>query len=31
MERAVLNQLVDYFKARLDAYPTTLQEDENLV
>ncbi|KMZ57984.1 hypothetical protein ZOSMA_7G00130 [Zostera marina] len=31
MERAVLNQLVDYFKARLDAYPTTLQEDENLM
>ncbi|KDP46324.1 hypothetical protein JCGZ_10164 [Jatropha curcas] len=28
MERAVLDQLVDYFKRRLDGYPTSLSEDE---
>jgi hypothetical protein len=31
MERAVLDQLVDYFMARLAAYPNTLDEDESLV
>jgi hypothetical protein len=31
MERAVLDQLVDYFMARLAAYPTTLDEDESWV
>lgn len=31
MERAVVEQLVDYFMARLAAYPTTLDEDESLV
>ncbi|XP_068657100.1 uncharacterized protein [Aristolochia californica] len=30
MERAVLDQLYDYFKARLARYPTTLSEDEAL-
>ncbi|CAN4081758.1 unnamed protein product [Withania somnifera] len=30
MERAVLDQLSDYFKARLACYPTTLSEDEAL-
>ncbi|KAL0014503.1 hypothetical protein SO802_001572 [Lithocarpus litseifolius] len=29
MERAVLDQLTDYFKKRLAAYPTTLGEDES--
>ncbi|KAF5746944.1 hypothetical protein HS088_TW06G01120 [Tripterygium wilfordii] len=31
MERAVLDQLVDYFKKRLARYPTTLTEDEILL
>ncbi|KAK6913000.1 Rubisco LSMT, substrate-binding domain [Dillenia turbinata] len=31
MERAVLDQLVDYFKTRLAGYPTTLREDECLL
>lgn len=31
MERAVLDQLLDYFTTRLAAYPTTLGEDESLV
>lgn len=31
MEQAVLDQLADYFKKRLAAYPTTLGEDESLV
>ncbi|XP_010250814.1 PREDICTED: histone-lysine N-methyltransferase setd3 isoform X2 [Nelumbo nucifera] len=31
VERAVLNQLSDYFTARLDGYPTTLHEDEALL
>lgn len=31
MERAVLDQLSDYFKARLACYPTTLSEDETLL
>ena len=31
MERAVLDQLVDYFERRLAGYPTTLSEDESLV
>lgn len=31
MERAVLDQLLNYFGARLAAYPTTLQEDEALL
>lgn len=31
MERAVLDQLVDYFMARLAAYPNTLDEDESLL
>jgi hypothetical protein len=31
MERAVLDQLLDYFMARRAAYPTTLDEDESLV
>lgn len=31
MERAVLDQLVDYFITRLAAYPTSLDEDESLV
>ena len=31
MERAVLDQLVGYFMARLAAYPTTLDKDESLV
>lgn len=31
MERAVLDQLSDYFKARLACYPTTLSEDEALL
>ncbi|KAK7855652.1 uncharacterized protein LOC111992538 [Quercus suber] len=31
MERAVLDQLADYFKKRLAAYPTTLGEDESLL
>ncbi|OVA15388.1 Rubisco LS methyltransferase [Macleaya cordata] len=31
MERAVLDQLSDYFKGRLAAYPTTLHEDETLL
>jgi hypothetical protein len=31
MERAVLDQLADYFKRRLAAYPTTLGEDESSV
>lgn len=31
MERAVLNQLADYFETRLAGYPTTLSEDEELV
>ncbi|CAN4080431.1 unnamed protein product [Withania somnifera] len=30
MERAVLDQLSDYFKARLACYPTSLSEDEAL-
>ncbi|KAG9446661.1 hypothetical protein H6P81_012789 [Aristolochia fimbriata] len=31
MERAVLDQLYDYFKTRLARYPTTLSEDEALL
>lgn len=31
MERAVLDQLADYFNSRLARYPTTLAEDETLV
>lgn len=31
MERAVLDQLLDYFTTRLAAYPTTLGEDESLL
>lgn len=31
MERAVLDQLVDYFEARLAGYPTTLSEDEAML
>lgn len=31
MERAVLDQLADYFRTRLGSYPTTLKEDESLV
>ncbi|XP_059284874.1 uncharacterized protein LOC132038174 [Lycium ferocissimum] len=31
MERAVLDQLSDYFKARLACYPTILSEDEALL
>lgn len=31
MERAVLDQLADYFKTRLTGYPTTLAEDESMV
>lgn len=31
MERAVLDQLADYFTRRLAGYPTTLSEDESLV
>ena len=31
MERAVLDQLADYFNRRLAGYPTTLNEDESLV
>ncbi|KAH0728658.1 hypothetical protein KY290_003522 [Solanum tuberosum] len=31
MERAVLDQLSDYFRARLACYPTTLSEDEALL
>ncbi|KAL5797142.1 hypothetical protein ACOSQ2_001962 [Xanthoceras sorbifolium] len=31
MERAVLDQLSDYFKTRLAGYPTTLAEDEALL
>ncbi|KAF8399905.1 hypothetical protein HHK36_015775 [Tetracentron sinense] len=31
MERAVLDQLADYFKGRLAGYPTTLCEDEALL
>ncbi|KAL5717713.1 [histone H3]-lysine(4) N-trimethyltransferase [Ranunculus cassubicifolius] len=31
MERAVLDQLSNYFKQRLAAYPTTLEEDEALL
>ncbi|PKU64134.1 [Fructose-bisphosphate aldolase]-lysine N-methyltransferase, chloroplastic [Dendrobium catenatum] len=31
MERAVLDQLVGYFQARLSTYPTTLSEDEAIV
>lgn len=31
MERAVLDQLADYFKTRLAGYPTTVAEDESLV
>ncbi|KAJ7974764.1 N-methyltransferase [Quillaja saponaria] len=31
MERAVLDQLADYFKTRLAGYPTTLAEDESLL
>ncbi|XP_078434283.1 rubisco methyltransferase family protein [Wolffia australiana] len=31
MERAVLNQISDYFKSRLAHYPTTLSEDEILL
>lgn len=31
MERAALDQLVDYFERRLAGYPTTLSEDESLV
>ena len=30
-ERAVLDQLLDYFKERLSYYPTTLVEDNYLV
>ncbi|GAU32693.1 hypothetical protein TSUD_145670 [Trifolium subterraneum] len=31
MERAVLDQLADYFNTRLAAYPTTLAEDESML
>ncbi|XP_020588630.1 ribulose-1,5 bisphosphate carboxylase/oxygenase large subunit N-methyltransferase, chloroplastic isoform X2 [Phalaenopsis equestris] len=31
MERAVLDQLLGYFQARLASYPTTLSEDEAIV
>ncbi|GAB2210992.1 hypothetical protein Droror1_Dr00016282 [Drosera rotundifolia] len=31
MERAVLDQLSDYFRSRLSGYPTTLTEDETLL
>lgn len=31
MERAVLDQLVDYFERRLAGYPTTMSEDECLL
>lgn len=31
MERAVLDQLADYFKRRLAGYPTSLSEDELMV
>ncbi|KAF7801662.1 ribulose-1,5 bisphosphate carboxylase/oxygenase large subunit N-methyltransferase, chloroplastic-like [Senna tora] len=31
MERAVLDQLSDYFRTRLAGYPTTLAEDESLL
>lgn len=31
MERAVLDQLLDYFRARLSRYPTTLTEDDALL
>ncbi|KAE9612554.1 hypothetical protein Lal_00005797 [Lupinus albus] len=31
MERAVLDQLADYFKIRLAGYPTTLTEDESML
>ncbi|GMP29592.1 hypothetical protein CsSME_00004625 [Camellia sinensis var. sinensis] len=31
MERAVLDQLADYFKRRLAGYPTTLSEDDSLL
>lgn len=31
MERAVLDQLSDYFKGRLSGYPTSLSEDDALV
>ena len=31
MERAVLDQLADYFMRRLAGYPTTLKEDDALV
>jgi len=31
MERAALDQLADYFKARLAGYPTILAEDESMV
>lgn len=31
MEQAVLDQLADYFKARLAGYPTTLSEDEAML
>ncbi|XP_062105515.1 uncharacterized protein LOC133817122 [Humulus lupulus] len=31
MERAVLDQLADYFRTRLDGYPSTLKEDETLL
>ncbi|KAH9743651.1 Rubis-subs-bind domain-containing protein [Citrus sinensis] len=31
MERAVLDQLADYFKARLAGYPATLSEDEAML
>ncbi|CAJ2637165.1 unnamed protein product [Trifolium pratense] len=31
MERAVLDQLADYFNTRLAAYPTTLAEDESMM
>ncbi|KAL0728133.1 hypothetical protein Bca4012_024226 [Brassica carinata] len=31
MERAVLDQLADYFMTRLSGYPTTLKEDDALI
>lgn len=31
MERAMLDQVADYFTRRLAGYPTTLSEDESLV
>lgn len=31
MERAVLDQLAEYFRTRLSGYPTTLSEDDSLV